>query len=268
MADGDFTIPDTAAQPTTDLNTLFGVNQNVGGTPVTVRGARPAGTTYAPSGIAPIIPSAESTLTDTLQGFYGMDPAALTNLQQQLWAGGYYASSYYGKTPKPPQFGTPDDDSFSAFKSAAVQAARSGQPLDQLIDTAVKANSVNGGPGGAAASQRAPLVTQLPNPDDLRAVITDSARRILGHRVSEDVIQGIIAGYQQQAQVEQQDTYNAQPGGGVVTQAATPANYVAAQLQAGNPTDAAAHRGLGIGNLIMNAFMSSAGNPPLGGTGG
>lgn len=186
----DFTINDTTGQGTTDLNTLFGVNQNVGGTPVTIRGPG-LPDSYAPSGIAPVRPGVQSTLTEVLQGFYGMDPSALANLQQQLWAGNFYSSSYYGKTPKPPQFGTPDDDSYAAFKSAAVQAARSGTPLPDLLDRAVQSNAALGGPGGGSAK----TPKTLTHPDDLRAVIRNVATNVIGRRPDAAVEENFIAAF-------------------------------------------------------------------------
>lgn len=265
MADGDFTVPDAQPQASTNLDTLFGVNQNVGTAPITLRGPRMPDS-FAPSGVAPVGPSVSSTLTEVLQGFYGMDPEALTNLQKQLWSGGFYSSSYYGKTPKPPQFGTPDDDSYAAFKSAVVQAARSGQPLNDLVDQAVKANGASGGLGGGGA--RAPLVTQLTNPDDIRAAVVREAKATLGHKVDEATINDIITRYQQADAEAQAGVYRSQVGGGTVTAAPSVSAFAQQQVLASNPADAVAHRGLGVGNLILNAFMSGAGNAPLGGTGG
>lgn len=200
----DFNVNDTTGQGTTDLNTLFGVNQNVGGTPITIRGAV-LPSNYAPSGIAPVQPSVQSTLTEVLQGFYGMDPSALANLQQQLWAGGYYASSYYGKTPKPPQFGTPDDDSYAAFKSAAVQAARSGAALPDVLDQALKSNAANGGPGGSGTGTSGGAKT-LTHPDDLRAVLRTVAQQVIGRRPDPSLEENFIAAFHNaEAQAGQPD---------------------------------------------------------------
>jgi hypothetical protein len=161
MAAGDFTVGDDTGSTGADLTSLFGVNQGVGDAPVnlthpttqTVLGGFGPGTgpgapgTRAPSTTQPT-PGKQASLVQVLQGFYGMDRRTLEEVQRQLYAGGFFSSSYYSATnPKTPLFGSTDDDSFAAFKSAAVQAARSGKALPDVLKSAMDSVAAGGGPG-------------------------------------------------------------------------------------------------------------------------
>lgn len=163
------------------------------------------------------------------------------------------------------RLGVWDDTTRSAYRNALETANASG--VDDQTAIAMYANSHTIAPDPSAG--RAPLVTRMPNPDDLRATFTSAARSLLGHRADDALIERMIAGYQQASAQEQTAGYDLAGGtGGVVTEAPTPSAFAEQQLRAAAPEDVAAHRGLGVGNLILNAFMSSAGNAPTGGTGG
>lgn len=220
-ASGDFTIPDDTGSAT-DLNTLFGVAQGVGGAPVILRGAGLTGQAkrnlrQAGEDVSGI-PTSEMTATSiqgALQGFYGMDPQALTDLQQRLYKGGFYATAYYGgKTPQVPQFGVADEDSFQAFKTAVVRAARSQRPLVDLLDEAVTAAG-----GNAAQSTRAPFAPQLTSPTDLRVVGEQVFQQQAGQKPDSGWLDHFVAAFHSAELAAQQGAYDTQLTGGASTSA-------------------------------------------------
>lgn len=265
MAAGDFTMPDNTGTVATELTTLFGVAQGVGDTPVnltaptteTVLGGFGPGVgpgapgTRAPSSVQ-TVPGQKATVTETLQGFYGLDQAALTNMQHRLYVAGFYPAGYYGKSAKSPQFGSPDDDSFAAFKSAAVQAARSGKPLPDVISTAAAAVAAGGGPG--APTRIPPAVLQPPSPVDIRAQVVASAKEKYGHAAPESLVNHIIDEYQRATVAQQEALNTAQAVGGTVPQVPNLPAFVDQRLQQAAPGEVAMNNAGHAAALVMQAF--------------
>lgn len=253
MAAGDFTIPDSTGAATTELTTLFGVAQGVGDTPVNLAAGTPATHRVTAVGTVfenPGTPPKTGTVTQTLQGFYGLDQATLNNLQRQLYAGGFYGASYYGAKPKTPQFGTPDDDSFAAFKSAAVQAARSAKPLPDVISAAMASTAAGNGPG--APTQGTP--TKLTNPADIRAAVVAGARAKYGHKADEKMIHDIISQYQS---LETQAQESTDPR---VTREPDLSSFVDQRLQSADPAAAAAHDAVGVYGDFLKVWQGAGAN--------
>lgn len=259
MAAGDFTVPD-ATTTGTELSSLFGVAQGVGDAPVVFHAAVPASHRVTAVGTVfenPGTPALTKTLTETLQQFYTLGGAALQDWQRRLYLGGYFPASYYGPNPKTPQFGSADDDSYAAFKSAAVQAARSGRPLDDVINTAMASTAAGGGPGAKKAIP--PAVLQPPSPIDIRAQVVASAKDKYGHGAPEAVVNHIIDEYQRLTVAQQQALNTAQVSGGTVPQVPNLSSFVDERLQQAAPTDVAMNGALGAANLVMQAFQGGSG---------
>lgn len=235
---GDFEIPDETGAPT-DLNTLFGVNQAVGQAPVLLRRGQP--TVNRPvdykgpllpnevrgAGPSPASADTSTTITGALQAFYGMTPDALIDLQTQLYQAGFYGDTYYSAKGKKPQFGTYDDDTYNAYKKAVVQAARSGQPLPDLIGEAGKARAAM----AAGASQQA---VQFTHPDDLRYAFDQTGPRTIGRRPDATVVDNAIAVYHE---LESQAANKADEKGNVVAPP-SPTAFAEEYLRRTYPADA------------------------------
>lgn len=81
-------------------------------------------------------------LGNALASFFVMPREQLALLQRKLWEAGLYDSAYYptrtGTEGIEPAFGTPDEDSYSAYRVATLRAARrqiaervsQGQPMN------------------------------------------------------------------------------------------------------------------------------------------
>lgn len=273
MPAGDFTIPDnTGAAAGSDLTTLFGVAQGVAATPVVLKPGTQAGPARitatgrifepvgSPAESRPLVTQQDAqghAIQGVLNGFYSTDKPTLENLQRQLYAGGFYSSSYYGKTPKTPQFGTTDDDSFAAFKSAAIQAARSGKPLPDVLNEAMASTAAGNGPGAPTAG----TPTRLTSPTDIRAAVIAGARAKYGHKADEAMVHDIISQYQS---LEAQAQESTSPR---VTQAPDLSTFVGQQLQQANPREVALNDALHASNLVMQAFGAPAGATLAGSSG-
>lgn len=235
---GDFTMPDTTGAGSTDLNTLFGVSQAVGATPIVLHGRIPVGAATRGESfdrpraglVQPMVSQTDAqghTVQGVLNSFYGMDPDALANLQERLYAGRFYSSSYYTKNGKKPLLGSADDDTFAAFKKAVVQAGRSGQPLDDVLDTAASAAAA-----GDVSGQKNPV--QFTNPDDLRAALDTVGPNVIGRRPDPSVYDNFVAGYHEleSAAANQSDS------GGNVTAPPSPSAAAEQYLRRTFPADA------------------------------
>lgn len=264
---GGFTVSDTTGDTSTDMNTLFGVNANVGQAPVILQNRIPGNNATRGETFDRPRAGTSTTLTDVLKGFYGMDPDALAQLQQQLYAGGFYGDGYYsGKTPKQPQLGVPDEDSFAAFKKAATRAARSGTALPDVLDQAVTSFSKSSGtagaggtsgPGGSAAQAR-PI--QLTSDADLRATFTSAIKNRTGKNPDPAILQRMVDSYHKAEVDSQMAAYGAQDAQGgnpQYTQAPNPSTYANEQIQQLAPGDVGVHDALGAFDTFMGMLKAS-----------
>lgn len=252
-------------EPEFQLNTLFGVDAGVANTPVLLqrdngyKGLRTgwggSSQKFTPEVSAPLVGAATrdpktgkvTGVQGVLNGFYGMDPDSLTNLQQQLYVGGFYSSAYYTKSGKRPQFGVADEDSFAAFKKAAVRAARSGATLSETISTGVDA-------GQKAAAEEEdpaePLIIEQTDPATLREVALEYGKKTLGRHPSEAQIQQYINTYRDMQASYQQRAYamsgSGRPGGtgGTLDEVPAPSDFAVTQFKSQNPLEARTHSAL------------------------
>jgi hypothetical protein len=109
--------------------------------------------------------------------------------------------------------------------------------------------------GPRAMGPRAPLVSRISNPDDIRAVIRDSAYSLTGSRLSDEDEQRLISMYQGQQGAADQAAYGAAGGaGGTVTEAASQQNFAAAQIERLRPGAVATHRHLEAFEKILGSM--------------
>lgn len=98
--------------------------------------------------------------------------------------------------------------------------------------------------GAAEGEQRAPLVKQLTNPDDLRKAFHDTIVNTLGQGWTQDRIERMVQNYQAEEAAAQQQNYDIEPTGGTVTAPPSPAAFAEAQARQEDPKSAVAHTGL------------------------
>lgn len=89
--------------------------------------------------------------------------------------------------------------------------------------------------------KRDPLVIRQTHPNDLAAVADTVARRTIGRKLRPDEISRFVSAYQSAEAGAQQSAYDAQPGGGSVTDAPNAEAMAAQQIEASNPVEVGAH---------------------------
>lgn len=178
------------------------------------------------------------------------------SLQDRLYKGGYYGN-------QKPVRGVPDATFSKALNNAMLDAVKTGQPLDDLLNQAVAGNLGN----GPAADKKAARDIRLTNATDLMQAIKSSAPDILGRAVDEQTLQRIIDSYhkletdQQNALYDIQDAQTASDTGGVEGTTYSPpsaSNFVNEQVRASNPGLADANTFAGGYDALTNAIEKSA----------
>lgn len=222
---------------------LFGIDAAVGEAPVTL------GYTTAPKGgvteatlarlgykQVPVTPK----LIEAAQGFYKLPEDQIAELQHKLYAGHFYSDDYYSGRGKTPAYGVADEDSYSAWKRALIRAARSGQPIGDVLGAA-------GAAGVAAGPVAEPLVIQLTSPTDLRAIYEAASIKLTGRKPAEGDVTAFIAEQQATEMTAQQAAYKAGgaglPGGpgGTVTRPPSPEAAATAEVRQRQPGETGAH---------------------------
>jgi len=196
------------------------------------------------------------TLGQIMQGYSGKANAAdfasrqdFVDVQDKLFRGGFMNG-------KVPQKGQPDDTTQTALHDALILAARTGQTLDNVLDQAVASH-----PGAAmlkytdvpGSTKRAGSPINLTNPQDIGDAISTSAPHLLGHAVSKDTINQIVAQYQA-LEASSQIASNAVQDStqdGLVTQKPVLGSYVDNQLRQSDP---GAAQGMAAGHYLSE-FM-------------
>lgn len=123
-------------------------------------------------------PKASIEMGKIAQSFSEADPSQITQYQQQLLAGHFYDSSYYGNSPPPIAFGQADDGTRKAFANALREAASSNgkASVDDVIFNHVKALA-------KISSELKP--PKLTNPEDIKANAQTIAPNLTGRRLDD-----------------------------------------------------------------------------------
>lgn len=179
---------------------------------------------------------------------YNLTPDDRDRLKSRMNAAGLYGTSGYAS-------GTWTQADANAYQIVLESANGMGQRdanvvIDNLANEARKTPRVQG--------PRAPLVSQVSNPDDIRAVIRKASYDMTGSRLSDEEEQRLISMYQgQQGAVNQAvgAAGGAAPGSTTtVTQEAGMANFANAQVERLRPGDVAAHRHLDAFEKILQSM--------------
>lgn len=181
---------------------------------------------YSPEGNRPYAPGQQEYVAykqaptfydDDLNRPYAWSPNSVASLQSDLVAAGLLSKKGFS-------LGVYDDSTRNAFKKVLTYANRSGlTSIDEAIGTFL--NQPRGG-AGAGGRTRAPFSAQLPNPDDVKAIVDATVPKIIGRTLTDPEKQAVIAAYNAVATGAQQASYNAAESGGTVTEAPSVDTFV------------------------------------------
>ena len=182
--------------------------------------------------------------------FYSMADEDLPELQRRLWAGGFYPP---GANPDEIVLGDRDLYSEKAWQNALTRAGKflaAGRKLtlDEVIDMGANLEGAGkargGGAGGGAGGGRAPLVTELANPEDLKYYAQRTAVATLGRGLKPDELERFVASFHGSQQASQAQAYGAGGSGGpggTVVGAPSPAAAAESFARQAAPVEAGAH---------------------------
>ncbi len=140
---------------------------------------------------------------------YASDPKGYLQLQQAL-----YAAGFYGATPASsiPWGSDPQGTTFDAYKKvliAAQQAQAAGYnitPTDLLTDAVKRHQAAQAGIPAA----KNPLIIQYSDPAVLRGIVQTAAQEALGRNLSADEVDSFIQSYHRQEAAFAKKNYEAQ----------------------------------------------------------
>jgi hypothetical protein len=190
---------------------------------------------------------------DEWQPAFRIPPEERDRLKARMNAAGLYGTAGY-------QSGSWTREDANAYQqvleaSNALGIADANVVIDNI------AEEVRRGP--RAQGPRAPLVSRISNPDDIRAVIRKSAYDLTGSRLSDEEEARLISMYQGTQGAADQAAYGAAGGaGGTVTEAASPQNFAAAQIERMRPGEVATHRHLEAFEKILQSMGTLAPETP------
>lgn len=202
------------------------------------------------------------------------DPTFVPYNSDEVWVPGYAinrddrarlkarmnAVGLYGTTGYKPGSWTDEDARAyqTVLEAANAMGVRDANVVIDNLGEDAKAGARVQGP-------RAPLVSNISNPDTIRSVLRETAYSLTGSRLSEAEEQSLIAAYQGQQQASQQANYAAGgtggPGGTVVD-AATLQGFAEGQIEKMRPGDVAAHRHLDAFEKILGSMGTLASETP------
>lgn len=196
------------------------------------------------------------------KAFYSMDRKDVSELQHRLWAGGFYPP---GVDPTEIALGDYDEYTFKAYQTAIHRAAMfhaSGvdKTLNDVIDEA--ANIEGADARNKASRGRAPLVTELTNPEDLRYYAQKTAVATLGRSLRPDELERFVSSFHASQTASQTAAYNAGgtggPGGTVVN-APNPSVAAEAFARQEAPAEAGAHDFVKVYDVVSRVLSGRRG---------
>lgn len=193
---------------------------------------------------------------DEWQPAFKIPPEERDRLKARMNAAGLYGAGGYAS-------GSWTREDANAYQQVLEAANAMGvSDANVVID-----NIANEARSGARVQgPRAPLVSRISNPDDIRAVLRDSAYSLTGSRLSDEDEQRLIAMYQGQ-QTAADSAANAGAGmaagsSTTVTNEASPENFAAAQIERMRPGEVATHRHLEAFEKILGSMGTLAAETP------
>jgi hypothetical protein len=187
---------------------------------------------------------------------YGMSDEDRDQLKARMFAAGLYGSGGYSS-------GSWTQADANAYQIVLESANGMGRRdpnvvIDNLASEARR--------GARVRAPRAPLVNQISNPDDIRAIVRKSAYELTGSRLSDEEEQRLISMYQGSQTAENQAVHAA--GGAAegatttVIQAAGMQNFAEAQIERMRPGEVASHRHLDAFDKILQSMGTLATETP------
>lgn len=162
------TVPDTKSKSQGDL---YGVGQ---------WGSQPVD-----AGDLPFVITAKGnkpTADDVIKAFAGTsDPQVIAQIQQALYLGGYYSSTYT------PTWGVIKPEDVSAFGNATILAGQQGASVSSVLLQGAQYGTAAGVAAAKAAAVPASKTVaevRLPNTTDLEALAIKTAQQALGHKMN------------------------------------------------------------------------------------
>jgi hypothetical protein len=177
------------------------------------------------TGYDPTVVTPYGTLQKTPRYFEGDEdqiatfrPEEIATIQKRMQKAGLLGSKY--------RIGIADDVTVSKFKEVLAQANRTGSNWDAALSTLQASQQVGG------------LTYKVSNPEDIRAVVQQTAAKVLGRSADDQLVNRIVKSYQQ-LQVEEQQGMTV---GGMRTGAPDVGVFAETQLREGTGGDAEAFR--------------------------
>jgi hypothetical protein len=144
-------------------------------------------------------------------------PAAIAGLQSDLVGAGLLSQKGFS-------LGIYDDATRNAYKKVLSYANRAGiTSIDEALGVFLR--SPKGGSGGGG-SKRAPFRAELPNPEDIKAVIDATVPNLIGRTLSAQEKDAVVAAYTAVVTGAQRSAYNTAETGGAVTAAPDVGTFV------------------------------------------
>lgn len=227
------------------VGSLFGVSGDLAGAPVIwASGEDPVrdvyGSAYGPVFplVSPGTPGDIRTVEKSLADFYQSDPGDLAKLQEALYGAGLYSSSYYNENGPRPNLGVPDEDSFAAWKTLVIRAARAKKPIRDMLMDAQKAFATAGaGRGAGGGGSRQIRSYSLSDPATLRKIAEEVGQEVYGRAPDPKLVAQFIAKRHGEEKSAQAVNYT----GGTAIQPGDPRASLEEQLRAAVPAEAEAH---------------------------
>lgn len=238
----DSLFPGTLTDP--QLAAIYGLDTHTAALPVLLKkGAAPA-----PG--APVGPLKTGYVTDgttdqtirydqALAQLGTMTQPEVQQLQQRLYAGGFYSKSYYTKKGAGVDLGNANDPgTVSAFRAALNDTVRSqGMSLDDIVNAGISRQSQNAQAKGAAApalgSGAPPVSITLTNPADLATAAHSATSKLYGRQASHTELAGFTNAFHSQEMQAQTAAQN--PNATTTVQAPNPTDFADQYFQQANP---------------------------------
>lgn len=186
---------------------------------------------------------------------YSMNSEDRDRLKARMNAAGLYGTNGYTS-------GSWNPDDAQAYKYVLETANFMG-----VRDPEVVINNIadNAKAGGRVQGPRAPLVSQVSNPDTIRAVLREASYSLTGSRLSPEEEQRLISlyqGYEHGADAAAYAAGGTGGPGGTVTQAPSMQGFAEAQIEQMRPQEVASHRHLDAFEKILGSMGTLADATP------
>lgn len=141
------------------------------------------------------------TINQAIQWFQNLPQAQLVQIQNMLWAGGYYTDGNGNPLNTAPAFGGHDNQSFRAFLNAVIQSYDTNTSFTNVVS-----NAIESGQGANNRSNLPSAVTgggnvyniDLTNPEDVRYTAQSIFQAALGRNPTDDELARITSSLQNQ----------------------------------------------------------------------